>query len=285
MKISVVIPTYNRAGIISGTLDSVLAQSYQDWECIVVDDNSTDNTKEVIDLFCLKDKRFRYLRNNRKKGAQGARNTGILASDAEWVCIFDSDDLMHPDFLEKLVAEVDDETEVVSCWGNRIKQSEPDSVELLKWGGDGNILKDLLSRKAYVNFDSAIIRRKSLCDIGLLDEDIKAYQEFDTHIRLSRICRYKSVREPLFDYITGSTDTISVQNEPIRRERYAVLLLKYCKLWRRYAYSDLLRTASYLFYSTGRKCKSLIARAVPEVLILAPFCSLYFLIIAGRRSR
>ena len=106
--ISIIIPTYNRASIIPNTLDSVINQEFKDWECVVVDDHSTDNTEEVIKNYIERDLRFHYLKNERKKGAQGARNTGLNHCKSEWLVFFDSDNLMHPDFLKKVTQKIDE---------------------------------------------------------------------------------------------------------------------------------------------------------------------------------
>ena len=77
-KVSIIIPTYNRCHLIGQTLDSIISQSYKNWECIVVDDGSTDYTDELIEFYCRKDFRIRYFRRpkNRLKGANACRNYG-----------------------------------------------------------------------------------------------------------------------------------------------------------------------------------------------------------------
>jgi glycosyltransferase involved in cell wall biosynthesis len=98
---SIIIPTYNRAELIKPTLDSVLSLSYQYWECTVVDDGSTDHTKEVVQAYCEKDDRFQYVyQENAERSA--ARNKGIRHSKGAWVCFLDSDDLYEPTYLEEL---------------------------------------------------------------------------------------------------------------------------------------------------------------------------------------
>jgi glycosyltransferase involved in cell wall biosynthesis len=97
--ISVIIPTYNRADCISKAIDSVLAQSYKDYEIIVVDDGSTDNTKEVLQLY-VRDNRIRYI-HQENEGCASARNTGIHASCGRWIAFLDSDDRWHPEYLER----------------------------------------------------------------------------------------------------------------------------------------------------------------------------------------
>lgn len=99
--VSIIIPTYNRAHLIRETLDSVLAQTYTHWECIVVDDGSTDGTDEVLAEYVAKDSRFQYHHRpkNRSKGANACRNYGFELSKGEYVNWFDSDDLMTVDHI------------------------------------------------------------------------------------------------------------------------------------------------------------------------------------------
>lgn len=99
--VSIIIPTFNRAHLIGETLDSVLAQTYQNWECIVVDDGSTDNTQQLLSQYINVDSRFQYLHRplNNPKGANACRNYGFERSKGLYIQWFDSDDLMHPEKL------------------------------------------------------------------------------------------------------------------------------------------------------------------------------------------
>lgn len=98
-KVSVIIPTYNRAKYISRAIDSVLAQTYKDWELIIVDDGSTDNTREVVEPY-LKDKRIKYVWKQ-NGGVSSARNKGLDIATGEFVAFLDSDDFYMPEKLEK----------------------------------------------------------------------------------------------------------------------------------------------------------------------------------------
>ncbi|MAP79619.1 MAG: hypothetical protein CL526_00895 [Aequorivita sp.] len=99
--VSIIIPTYNRAHLIGETLDSVLAQTYTNWECIVVDDGSTDGTEALLQKYVEHDSRFQYHHRpkDRPKGANACRNYGFEISKGEYIQWFDSDDLMLPFFL------------------------------------------------------------------------------------------------------------------------------------------------------------------------------------------
>lgn len=206
--IAVIIPTYNRASSLSVAIDSILSQTYNYFELIIVDDGSTDNTAEIVNAYV--DPRIIYCHNTRKKGAPGARNTGLLRAKGDYVVFFDSDNYMHPDFLSKLVAEIESKgCDVCSSFSNVIDYTTQKKVGEFKWVCDGDITRKILTWESYADNSSTMIRRQKVLDIGLLDEDCPAMQEWDTHIRLSKICTYSTVKECLIDYYVGGEDTIS----------------------------------------------------------------------------
>jgi glycosyltransferase involved in cell wall biosynthesis len=100
-KIGIIIPVFNRENLLAYTLDSIISQSFKDWECILVDDHSTDGSFEVMEMYQKKDPRFKaYKRPNElKKGANASRNFGFTKSIAATIKWFDSDDIMLPDHL------------------------------------------------------------------------------------------------------------------------------------------------------------------------------------------
>ena len=100
-KISIIIPTYNRANLITRSINSALNQTYNNIEVLIIDDGSTDNTKYEIDK--IKDSRIRYIRLRKNKGASFARNIGIKKSFGQYITFQDSDDLYHNDKLEKQI--------------------------------------------------------------------------------------------------------------------------------------------------------------------------------------
>lgn len=266
--VSIIIPTYNRAATIGNTIDSFIAQTFEDWEMIVVDDHSTDNTKEVIEEYHKRDARIRYMLNERTKGAQGARNTGILHAQADWVVLFDSDDYAHPDFLGKLVPLLDENVDVVSCNLNAV-YTETNHSEVMEGGGNGNIERLLMTHQKYVYFDVGAIKKSKLMEIGLLDENCPAYQEFDTHLRLSAICKYKWVNEALVNWFVGGRDTITVKKLMNRNARCYVVWHNR-KRWRKLEYSALIHEAISLFAHSSLHARWLLIKAVPEMLIFWP---------------
>ena len=106
-KVSIILPTYNRAYIIEKGINSLLNQTYQDFEIIIVDDGSTDNTEEIIKKLQEKDKRIKYIKLKTNKGAATARNIGIKAARGEYIAFQDSDDEWMHEKLEKQVKVLD----------------------------------------------------------------------------------------------------------------------------------------------------------------------------------
>lgn len=100
--VSIIMPSYNTAPYIMETIQSVLNQSYQNWELIIVDDCSTDNTDQVV--ACIRDERIKYFKNEKNSGAAASRNRALRESKGRWIAFLDSDDLWMPEKLEKQIA-------------------------------------------------------------------------------------------------------------------------------------------------------------------------------------
>ena len=101
--VSIIMPSYNTARFISETIQSVLSQSYTNWELLIVDDCSTDNTDEVVREF-LVDTRIHYMKNEKNSGAAVSRNKALREAKGKWIAFLDSDDLWEPDKLQKQIA-------------------------------------------------------------------------------------------------------------------------------------------------------------------------------------
>lgn len=266
--ISVIIPTYNRAHLISRVLDNLLAQTCPDWQCVVVDDYSTDNAAWVIQQYIARDSRFVYLLNNRSKGAQGARNTGVLAAQSEWICFFDSDDVMLPNYIERMQMEIEmGGADVVACYANARNIQSGDIEWVLNKINVHNLHQELLTEQSYVGYDVCVIRKQKIVEIGLLDESCPSMQEWDTHIRLSRIAVYQLVPEVLCEWLIGGEDAITTDNQ---KYLSGILYIyhKYRLAFRRYAYRHYLNALYQLWqeYPNHRQ----LLRLAPELLIYKP---------------
>lgn len=102
-SVSIIMPSYNTASYIAETVQSVISQTYQNWELIIVDDCSTDDTGAVLQPF-LADERIRYFKNEKNSGAAVSRNRALREAKGKWIAFLDSDDLWMPEKLEKQIA-------------------------------------------------------------------------------------------------------------------------------------------------------------------------------------
>ena len=131
MKFSIIIPTYNRAAFLPKAIESVLAQTYTDWELIVVDDGSTDNTREVVSKYS--DKRITYIyQENSERSA--ARNNGIAHAKGNYICFLDSDNYMLPNRLEKIVECIASENKTACYYTDIEYVNEQRGSKTLKMG-------------------------------------------------------------------------------------------------------------------------------------------------------
>ncbi|MFN6379288.1 MAG: glycosyltransferase family 2 protein [Flavobacteriales bacterium] len=230
-RFSIVIPSYNRSQLIIETLRSVAAQNYKQWECIVVDDLSTDNTIEVVKDFSNHHPSFKVTSNVGKKGAQGARNTGLHLAQFEWVVFFDSDDIMSPEYLTKMAEAIQSNDADVYCCHLYVRYRTTNELKFMaSQSPKGCITSQLLANKTYVYFSSSIVHKNRLIQIGGLDEDCPSFQEWETHIRLSQHCAYHTVEEPLVTYFVGGEDAMSA-NTRRTFKGYLYLFKKFRVLW------------------------------------------------------
>jgi glycosyltransferase involved in cell wall biosynthesis len=204
--VSIVVPCYNYAHYLGYTLENVRGQRYPHWECIVVDDGSTDHTDEVAEQFRSGDARFRYIRQE-NKGLSGARNTGIAASRGKYIQLLDSDDLIHPDKLAIQVAILESDERIGITYGKSLffQTDNPgrlypsrgltseDRQDVLRGGGSG---KEMLKRLVVDNImevSCALARASLFAQVGTFDETYRSYEDWQYWIRCA-------VADVLFDY-------------------------------------------------------------------------------------
>lgn len=201
---SVVIPTHSRPRFLKRAIDSVLSQTYQRLVVFVVDDNDPTSTartetEEVLAEYA-DEPRVQYLRHDRNLGGAAARNTGIRATQTEFVAFLDDDDEWMPTKLEKQVV----------CFAR-----SPASVGLVYTGAKvvdvpagetylemptlrGTAFPQLLAHNAVGSTSGIAVRRDRLVEVGMFDEQLHASQDYDLYLRLAQVCAFEYVDEPLF---------------------------------------------------------------------------------------
>jgi glycosyltransferase involved in cell wall biosynthesis len=195
-KVTVCIPTYNRARYLAYSIGSVLAQTYGDFELIVCDDGSSDSTPEVMAE--SRDPRIRYLRHPRNIGRSLNMKSGFEASSGEYFIKFDDDDGLTPEFLEKTVAVLDRDPSIhfvcTDHWiidgdGRRVRSATKENSA--RWGKDKlekGIIPDLLRQTFQyqsLQVGSTLFRRDCLAGVGYTRFEADGCEDFDLLVRLA----------------------------------------------------------------------------------------------------
>lgn len=192
--VSIIVPAYNYAAFLGETLDSVLAQTYAEWECVVVDDGSTDATSQVAERYCGRDRRFRLIRQN-NRGLAAARNTALRATSGKYVQLLDADDCLMPDKLDAQVAFLEAHPDCAIVYGEVVyfRTSAPNELLHSVHGKlDRSIVAPVHGNAAayaklqhynILHVTSALIRRSVFDDVGLLAEDVRGCDDYEFWIR------------------------------------------------------------------------------------------------------
>ena len=202
--VSIIIPTYNREHLISETLESILAQTYQNWECLIIDDGSTDNTAELLQKYQDLDSRFQYYKrpDTKKKGPNSCRNFGFKKSKGEFINWFDSDDILFEDSIALRIANFNQSIDGVVA-----KCEIFDSYNGLKIAENtilstGNMIKDYFLGNMTFYVSGPIWRRSFLeKQQELFDEEIRYLDDWDFNLRMMyQNPNIKFLDIPLFRY-------------------------------------------------------------------------------------
>jgi len=188
-RVSVLLPTYNRERLLPEAIASVLAQTFRDFELIIVDDGSTDSTRALVEA--IDDNRVRYFARTHG-GLSAALNTALQHAHGKYIARIDSDDLFLPEAVASLVAELDANPEVGFIWA-RAQWMSPDGRDLPRLrGGPGKFAGDLLRSLVYDDCTSGqamLTRRDCFERAGLYDETLTASIDWDMALRLARHAR------------------------------------------------------------------------------------------------
>jgi glycosyltransferase involved in cell wall biosynthesis len=219
-RISAVVPTYNREKTITRCLDSILSQTYPVYEVIVVDDGSQDKTLEIISSKYAD--RVRIVRT-KHRGAQAARNAGIIAATGEYIAFLDSDDEWVPNKIELQIGELDKNRDAIVCGDGYVQTDIKNKIpkvyqnsnwvkrgrRMMKMQGVSGFAYEHILQYSFCMFQALLVSKKNLLEIGLLDERVPSYQEWDTAIRLGKKYEFAYIKKPLFIYHLHDGETIS----------------------------------------------------------------------------
>ncbi len=202
--VSIIIPTYNYAEYLAETLNSVNGQSYHDWECIIFDDGSEDETKEVAAKFVKQDDRFKYF-YQKNSGVSAARNNAIKMAKGEFIQFLDGDDLLQEDKLRSQIEAFEKNKEIDIVY-NEVRFFDDGKMKKLRtslrgdknddWmpkvSGKGESIVTQFSRINFMVMNTPLIRTRVFAKVGVFNEDMKALEDWDFWMRcaLSDCCFY-----------------------------------------------------------------------------------------------
>ncbi len=211
--ISIIIPIYNRAHLIEETLDSIKEQTYENWECIIVDDGSTDDTLMVVEQFIANDSRFKLYKRPKDllKGPSSCRNYGVSLSSGAFIQFFDSDDVMHPDHL-KLKREAIGDKDFVICQLKAFKgdfdrslfsQAATDTIKT-----PDDVLEAFVTGEFPMMMVAPLWQANSIKPYLPIREDLHILEDHELYVRALAVQQdYIIINQPLIYYRVGSASS------------------------------------------------------------------------------
>ena len=223
-KVSVIIPTYNREEFITETINSVLNQTYKDFEIIVVDDGSTDNTKQKLESFKSKIKLIEQKNSERAI----ARNNGVKNSKGKYLAFLDSDDIWIKNKLEKQVELLDSKPEVILTYGQSLRINEHgQKIKIAKRqleGYSGKVFERLLLRNFIVSA-TPIIRREYFDKTEGFQTKYIPYEDWEFWLRFSLLGKFYFFNNPFAYYRIHKNQSVKLVNAE-KIEKVTSLLLE-----------------------------------------------------------
>ena len=216
-QVTVILPSWNRAAWLKKSIDSVLEQTFRDFELIVVDDASTDSTQEILTSYSGKIRSITFAKN---LGVSAARNAAVKNCDSEWIAFLDSDDFWHPHKLQKQIAQTVIRAECPihftdEIWiRNGVRVNPKKKHQKL----EGWIFKPSL--ELCLMSPSTVLLRRELFDVhGLFDETLPICEDYDLWLRLTAQHQVALLNEKLMTRYGGHADQLSRSDWGIDRYR------------------------------------------------------------------
>jgi glycosyltransferase involved in cell wall biosynthesis len=291
-KVSIIIPTYNRADLMPRAVNSVLNQIFKDFELIIIDDGSTDNTKQVVDEFQKKDKRIKYIWQENSGTPSKPKNTGIKNSYGEYIAFLDSDDEWLPKKLKKQLNvfknSKKEDLGFVGC--NALIVNEKTGTETvynMPLYNDKIFFEKLLKNNFIWSSSGALVKKEVFEKIGLFDEKLKYGEDWDMWIRIAQKYNFDFVPEVLFKYYIHSSSVTNTT--PVRKKDKDLMYIfdKHKEYYLSYPqiYSSWLRRIGTMYILNGdpKKGRGFFLKSI-KINVLNIKSYLYFLISFGGRG-
>lgn len=240
MKISIIICSYNRAGYIEKSIKSALNQTFTDFEIIVIDDSSKDNTEDIVKSLIQKDSRIKYFKNEINLGISKSRNKGILLAEGEYIAMLDSDDYwLDNKKIEKQI-EILEKNKGIGLIGSNILCIDKDNKELKKYyyeSEDKKIRQKILLRNQFAQ-SSIIFRKKLIEKTGLYNTEFDGCEDLDLWLRIGQNCNFANLNEVTTAYLVHPGGISKQKKFKIAKNIY-LLIKKYKKIYPNYTLAKI----------------------------------------------
>ncbi len=240
-KISVIIPVFNGEDTISKTIESVIDQTFSDFELIVINDGSTDTTLEVLST--IKDSRLKVF--SYPNAGQGAsRNRGLIHASGEYIAFLDADDIWTPDKLEMQLQALEKHSDaaVAYSWTDSIDESGDFHSKGPRPQFEGDVFQPLLLTNFLVNGSNPLIRHQALIEVGGFDELLPPAEDWDMWLKLANHYHFVVVKSPQVLYRQSSN---SASSNVLKMESSSIKLLKNALTYR----SELLENLHPIIFA------------------------------------
>ncbi|MGF2035172.1 MAG: glycosyltransferase family A protein [Nostoc sp. CmiVER01] len=204
-KVSVVIPAYNSLKYLPATMESVLRQTFNDFEVILVNDGSSDNTENWVSQ--IADPRVKLI-TQENQGLSGARNTGIAHASGKYIAFLDADDLWEPTKLEKQVLCLEENSEIglVYTWVALIDENGNSTGRVFKNYAENDVWHQIIEHNIVESGSVAMVRRQCFETCGVFDRNLRSFvEDWDMWLRIASRYPFKVLKEPLVYYRQHST--------------------------------------------------------------------------------
>lgn len=201
-KISIIVPVYNTAKYLERCVDSIVAQTYTDWELLLVDDGSTDHSGAICDRYAASDSRIQVF-HKPNGGLTSARNHGLERASGEWITPIDSDDWVEPEMLAKMLAKAEEsDADVVICDLRFVWHEQSSVYTSIDWGDDKTESLNRYIASGWTCLCSSIAKRSLYTDHNLHSpREITYCEDFHLMVRLCHFAkRVVHIAEPFYNY-------------------------------------------------------------------------------------
>lgn len=246
--VSIIMPAYNAEAFVESAINSVLAQTYTDYELIVINDSSTDSTAEIVSRIAATDKRILFFDNKVNLGVSATRNLGVLKASSDWIAFLDSDDMWRNDKLFKQIELIATHPDAVIVYSG--SSFIDNNGKPYNWimPAEPKMTYNMLLKRNLLSCSSIMVRKDAICKTGMAND--KMHEDYSAWLKILKDVKYAyGLNEPLLIY------RLSHNSKSSNRLKSAKMT------YRSYRYVEynpimaLILTVRYAFYSISKRQK------------------------------